>query len=45
MGTAEAAVAIARAIDLCMTDMLTEQGAQSREAADLPPGILADIRH
>lgn len=45
MGTAEAAVAIARAIDLCMTDMLTEQGAQIRETADLPPGILADIRH
>ena len=45
MDTAEATEAIARTIDLCMTDMLTEQGVQTRAAADLSSGILADTRY
>lgn len=44
MDTAEAAAAIARTIDLCMTDMLTEQGIQSRAAADLSSASRADAR-
>lgn len=45
MDTAEAAAAIARTIDLCMTDMLTEQGLQARAATDLPSVSLVDARH
>ena len=45
MDTPEAAAAIARTIDLCMTDMLTEQAVQTRAAVDLPTASLADVRH
>lgn len=41
MDTPEAADAIARTIDLCMTDMLTEQALQVVAASDLPSGIIA----
>lgn len=40
MDTPDAADAIARTIDLCMTDMLTEQALQVVAAADLPSGII-----
>lgn len=45
MDTPEAAAAIARTIDLCMTDMLTEQAIQTRAAIDPPTASLADARH
>lgn len=45
MDTVEAGESIARTIDLCMTDMLTEQAVQARAEADLPSGILADTWH
>lgn len=45
MDTAEASAAIARTIDLCMTDMLTEQGVQVRAAADPSSGLLDAARH
>lgn len=44
MDTADAAAAIARTIDLCMTDMLTEQAVQVRAAADLPSVSLPGTR-
>lgn len=45
MDTPDAADAIARTIDLCMTDMLTAHGLQVVAAADLPPGIPAATRN
>ena len=41
METDEATAAIARTIDLCMTDMLTDHAVEARDAADLPSGITA----
>lgn len=43
MDTAEAEHATARTIDLCMTDLLTEQGVRARDAARLPDGILTEL--
>lgn len=44
MGTPEAAAAVARTVDLCMTDMLTEQALRARTEVELPPGSLVDAQ-
>ena len=41
--TPEADHATARTIDLCMTDLLTEEGLRVRDAASLPDGIITDL--
>lgn len=38
MDTAEAVAAVARTMDLCMTDMLTPEALRVRDAVDLPAG-------
>ena len=44
MDTESAGQAIARTLDLCLTDLLTERAIQARAAVDLPPGIITDAR-
>lgn len=43
MDTAEAKRATARTIDLCMTDLLTEQGSRARDAVRLPDEIITEL--
>lgn len=43
MDTPEAERATARTVDLCLTDLLTDQGLRARDAATLPDGILAEL--
>lgn len=43
METPEADRVTSRTIDLCMTDMLTEEGVRVRDAASLPDGIITDL--
>lgn len=42
MDTPEAVAAGARTLDLCMTDMLTEQALKARDAVELPAEIITD---
>lgn len=44
MDTESADQAIARTLDLCLTDLLTERAIQARAAVDLPAGIITDAR-
>ena len=43
MDTPEAVHAITRTIDLCMTDILTEDGRRHRDAVTLPDGIVTEL--
>lgn len=43
MGTPEADHATARTIDLCITDMLTEDGVRTRDAVALPNGVVTEL--
>lgn len=44
MDTEEASATVARTIDLCLTDLLTDEGLRVRDAADLPVRALSDFR-